>query len=233
MVQFKKIMKFNYLFFFIFISINTYSIENYEAEYRFKSSEINLKGKRVLTINEDGISSLSFKAKSTLARLYFETNFNIDADTVSTKSYVINVKPGFVNRDQEVLIDKELGLMSSLGRDEWSVKSPQYEVLDPLNAQVQIRINILKGLKSFNLNLLEIKNGEVEDNLYTVTSEDKKCLVGEDEYSCIELTRIREDEDRKTTYLMAKELNYMFVKIKDVSPKRTNTLTLEKILSLG
>ena len=75
MVQFKKIMKFNYLFFFIFISINTYSIENYEAEYRFKSSEINLKGKRVLTINEDGISSLSFKAKSTLARLYFETNF--------------------------------------------------------------------------------------------------------------------------------------------------------------
>jgi len=32
---------------------------------------------------------------------------------------------------------------------------------------------------------------------------------------------------------MAKELGYMFVEIKDVSPKRTDTLTLEKILSLG
>ena len=32
---------------------------------------------------------------------------------------------------------------------------------------------------------------------------------------------------------MAKELDYMFVEIKDVNPKRTDILTLEKILSLG
>ena len=92
---------------------------------------------------------------------------------------------------------------------------------------------ILNGFKEFKLNLLEIKNGSIESNDYKVTSENKICNVGDTQYSCIEVTRLRENEDRKTTYLMAKELGYMFVEIKDVSPKRTDTLTLEKILSLG
>ena len=42
-------------------------------------------------------------------------------------------------------------------------------------------------------------------------------------------------DDRKTIYLIAKNLGYMFVKIKDVDldPKKNQTLSLEKILSLG
>ena len=123
--------------------------------------------------------------------------------------------------------------MSSKGRDEWILKAPEIPVVDPLNAQIQIRIMILNGFKEFKLNLLEIKNGSIESNDYKVTSENKICNVGDTQYSCIEVTRLRESEDRKTTYLMAKELGYMFVEIKDVSPKRTDTLTLEKILSLG
>jgi hypothetical protein len=106
-------------------------------------------------------------------------------------------------------------------------------IVDPLNAQIQIRIMILSGLKEFKLNLLEIKDGSIESNDYKVTAENKVCNVGETQYSCIEVTRLRENEDRKTTYLMAKELDYMFVEIKDVNPKRTDILTLEKILSLG
>ena len=52
-----------------------YSIDDYKAEYRFKSSEVNLKGIRQLRIDEKGESSLTFKGKSTLARLYFKTVF--------------------------------------------------------------------------------------------------------------------------------------------------------------
>ena len=217
----------------LIFSTYSYAIDGYEAEYRFKSSQIDIKGVRQLMVNDEGESSLTFKAKSTLARLYFKTVFSIQADAVNTKSYEIEVKPGFVNRDQEILIDTNSNQMSSKGRDEWILKAPKIPVVDPLNAQIQIRIMILNGFKEFKLNLLEIKNGSVESNNYKVTSENKICNVGETQYSCIEVTRLRENEDRKTTYLMAKELGYMFVEIKDVNPKRTDTLTLEKILSLG
>ena len=138
-----------------------------------------------------------------------------------------------MNRDQEILIDNNSNIMSSKGRDEWMLEAPQMPIVDPLNAQIQIRVMILSGLKEFKLNLLEIKDGSIESNDYKVTAENKECNVGETQYTCIEVTRLRENEDRKTTYLMAKELDYMFVEIKDVSPKRTDTLTLEKILSLG
>ena len=138
-----------------------------------------------------------------------------------------------MNRDQEILIDTNSNKMSSKGRDEWMSEAPQMPIVDPLNAQIQIRIMILNGLKEFKLNLLEIKDGSIESNDYKVTAENKVCNVGETQYSCIEVTRLRENENRKTTYLMAKELDYMFVEIKDVNPKRTDILTLEKILSLG
>ena len=217
----------------LIFSTYSYAIDDYKAEYRFKSSQIDIKGVRQLMIDEEGESSLTFKAKSTLARLYFKTIFNIEADTVNTKSYEIEVKPGFVNRDQEILVDVNSNQMSSKGRDEWMLKAPQIPFVDPLNAQIQIRIMILNGFKEFKLNLLEIKDGSIEPNDYKVTSENKICNVGETKYSCIEVTRLRESEDRKTTYLMAKELGYMFVEIKDVNPKRTDILKLEKILSLG
>ena len=217
----------------LIFSTYSYAIDDYKAEYRFKSSQIDIKGVRQLKIDEEGESSLTFKAKSTLARLYFKTVFNIEADTVNTKSYEIEVKPGFVNRDQEILVDVNSNQMSSKGRDEWMLKAPQIPFVDPLNAQIQIRIMILNGFKEFKLNLLEIKDGSIEPNDYKVTSENKICNVGETKYSCIEVTRLRESEDRKTTYLMAKELGYMFVEIKDVNPKRTDILKLEKILSLG
>ena len=138
-----------------------------------------------------------------------------------------------MNRDQEILIDTNSNKRRSKGRDEWMLEAPQMPMVDPLNAQIQIRIMILSGLKEFKLNLLEIKDGSIESNDYKVTAENKVCNVGETQYSCIEVTRLRENEDRKTTYLMAKELDYMFVEIKDVNPKRTDILTLEKILSLG
>ena len=220
-------------FLFLIFSTYSYAIDDYKAEYRFKSSQIDIKGVRQLKIDDEGESSLTFKAKSTLARLYFKTIFNIQADAVNTKSYEIKIKPGFVNRDQKILIGANSNQMSSKGRDEWILKAPEIPVVDPLNAQIQIRIMILNGFKEFKLNLLEIKNGSIESNDYKVTSENKICNVGDTQYSCIEVTRLRENEDRKTTYLMAKELGYMFVEIKDVSPKRTDTLTLEKILSLG
>ena len=62
MIQFKKNMKFSYVFSILFLSINVFSIENYVAEYRWESSDRDILGVRKLVIEENGASSLSFKA---------------------------------------------------------------------------------------------------------------------------------------------------------------------------
>ena len=47
------------------------------------------------------------------------------------------------------------------------------------------------------------------------------------------LERSRNGSNRKVRYFLAKELEYMFIKVIDVSPERTNTLELKEILSFG
>ena len=47
------------------------------------------------------------------------------------------------------------------------------------------------------------------------------------------LERSREGTQRIVKYYLAKELDYMFVKIIDTSPDRTNKLELKEILSFG
>ena len=51
--------------------------------------------------------------------------------------------------------------------------------------------------------------------------------------NCFVVVRTSEDSDRKVTYFLAKELEYMFVKIIDSSPERVNKLELKELLSLG
>jgi hypothetical protein len=52
MIQFKKNMKFSYVFSILFLSINVFSIENYVAEYRWESSDRDILGVRKLVIEE-------------------------------------------------------------------------------------------------------------------------------------------------------------------------------------
>ena len=51
--------------------------------------------------------------------------------------------------------------------------------------------------------------------------------------NCIIVERSRIGSERTVKYYLAKELEYMFTKIIDSSPERTNKLELKKILSLG
>ena len=47
------------------------------------------------------------------------------------------------------------------------------------------------------------------------------------------LDRIKVGSSRKTTYYLAEELDFMFIKITDVSDEWVNTLELKEILSFG
>lgn len=227
-------MKFNLIFLliFAFYNIEAEAIKEYSARYSYISDEISIKGIRKLEIN-DGKYSLNFKAKNLLASMQIGSDFNMNDGVLKTNSYKIRVKPRFVNRDQDIKFDYLAQTIQSTGREKWKEKFDiSIEILDPLNAQIKIRLNLISGLDKFSINLLEIESGKVEENFYEVTGKDI-CTFNQINYECIILKRIRKTDARETIYFIAPDLNFMFLKIKDRGKDRNQTLELIEILSLG
>lgn len=212
--------------------INGVELPAYEARYSYESDEINIEGIRKFSKDPNSFN-LSFKAKNLLASMGFESIFLIENSQIISKNYVIKVRPKFVNRDQEITFNNEDKIISSFGRDTWEQSLDQaMKSTDPMNAQIQIRLNLLMGMQEFTIKLLEIKNGGIEDNFYKVIK-NEPCSLGENSYECVILKRFREKENRETLYYLIPDLDYMFLKIIDSGPERNQKLELLEILSLG
>jgi hypothetical protein len=163
----------------------------------------------------------------------FESIFLIESSQIISKNYVIKVRPKFVNRDQEITFNNEDKIIISFGRDTWEQSLDQaMKSTDPMNAQIQIRLNLLRGMQEFTIKLLEVKNGDIEDNFYKIIK-NESCSLGENSYECVILKRFREKENRETLYYLIPDLDYMFLKIIDIGPERDQKLELLEILSLG
>ena len=216
----------------LMISISAYAdeIAQYKAKYRFESKEITITGIREFKSNNDGYE-MRFKASNLFARMYFSSKFEINDDLVMPKNYDIKIRPKFLKRDQLIDFNRENNLIISSGETVWSsILVDSNAILDPLNAQIMIRILINKGFEEFDLNILDIKNGGYKNYNFRIIN-NEKCIVNKEKYNCLILERYRSESDRIVKYYLAKELDYMFIKIIDKSPERTNTLKLEEILS--
>ena len=171
------------------LTINA-EVKNYSAEYEFISEEITIAGTRALDINE-GLGSLSFKAKNLLASMFFESKFRVIDGKVISDSYKVRIKPKFVNRDQELVFNHENNTISSNGRDNWIVEvDKNIQILDPLNSQIQLKLNIANNVNNFSLNLVDLENGELESYQYIVDG--VKTIEFKDElYDCMVVKRIK------------------------------------------
>ena len=103
---------------------------------------------------------------------------------------------------------------------------------DPLNAQIQIRLNLINKMSEFYINLIEIKTGEIKKNFYTLDGEDT-CRLNGKNYNCVLLKRYRESDDRTTTYYLIPELDYLFYRVVDESPEGYQKLEIKELLSFG
>lgn len=226
-------MKFNtYLLLLLSFQLPSSEIKEYEAKYSYESDEISINGVRKFEKIDDNFV-LSFKARNMIAKMTFASTFSMIDENITTKNYLIQVRPKFVNRDQEVNFNYNNLSIESVGRDSWQTYiDKDLKAMDPLNAQIQIRLNLINQMKEFSIQLVEIKNGAVEENFYEIIGEDI-CSIGSKDYECVILKRQRKKESRETLYYLAPELDYMFLKIIDTGPERTQKLEMLEILSLG
>ena len=220
------------LTFFISFSIFSDDITLYKAKYQFDSDEISITGIREFKKTNDGYE-LKFRASNIVASMFFSSVFSIDEYGIKSSKYEIKIRPKFLKRDQSIDFNYKTQVIESNGRNEWKSDLNINDVtVDPLNAQIMIRSNLKKNINNFSLNLINMQEGGVEKFDYIVTRTEK-CKFKEKVYNCSILERLREGSSRKTTYYLAKELDYMFLKITDVSEDWTNTLELKEILSFG
>ena len=224
-----KVLIFSFLY---LCHLNGYELSEYEAKYKFDSNEISITGIREFKKTQNGYE-IRFNASNLLASLFFSSKFSINKDVVNSKTYDVKIRPRFLKKNQSIIFNQQEGFVQSSGQTMWKFESDNSGLLlDPLNVQIMIRTLIKKGLNKFDLDIIDMEKGGSKKYSYKITK-NEKCVVGETEYNCVILERYRENSDRLVKYYLAKELDYMFVKIIDTSPDKINKLELKEILSFG
>ena len=215
------------------INLSSSVIPEYKAKYKFERGDFSITGIRELKKSNNDLI-LKFNANKLLVvSMNFESNFEIKDSKIISKNYEVKIKPKSVNRDQKIFFDYDNLKINSSGRNAWQAPLDQASFSsDPLNAQIQIRLNLMNGMKKFYINLIEMRTGEIQENLYELNGEETCTLRGKN-YKCVILKRYRESDKRITTYHLIPELAYMFYKVIDESPDEYQKLELEELLSFG
>ena len=221
------------------ISLNEDEVADYKAEYLFETGDFSVTGIReLITDEENEIARITFNAKTKIVKLFFESSFVINKGSIVSKKYIANVRALLIKRNQSIIYDNINQNIKSSGQNKWDINyADDIDILDPLNAQVQMRLNVKdmyesKEYNSFEIALQDIRNGNIEVNTYKFSRNDIYTF-NEKNYESIVIKRVRDQDSRITEYHLVPELGYLIMEVLDTGAEATQTLKLQKILSLG
>ena len=217
---------------FVLISANLLAqdIPDYKGEYVFTNSKVSMRGIReLITHEEEGKRTIQFNAKFPLGRIKIISDFSEMNNLISSTRYYVDAKV-LIRSDKRTLnFDQSSGTLTSKGKFEWSQTLLKNEnVFDPLNVQIQIRKNIIAGLKDFSLMLPDLKTGAIEANNYKVVDNGSFEVDGT-VYPCIIVERIRLQDNRTTRYFLAPDIDYLIIKVEDEDQDGDTMLELKKL----
>lgn len=218
------------LFVLISTDINAQEIPDYKGEYVFTNSRVSMKGIReLITHQEAGKRTIQFNAKFPLGRIKIISDFNENNNLMTSTKYYVDVKWTLISDKRTLNFDQISGTLTSKGKFEWSQPLLENEnIFDPLNVQIQIRKNVIAGLKEFSLMLPDLKTGAIEANNYKIV-ENGSFEVDGTNYPCIIVERIRLQDDRTTRYFLAPDLDYLIIKVEDEDQEGDTMLELKKL----
>ena len=221
------------------ISLNGDEVADYKAEYLFETGDFSVTGIReLITDEENEIARITFNAKTKIVKLFFESSFVINKGSIISKKYIANVRALLIKRNQSIIYDNINQNIKSSGQNKWDINyADDIDILDPLNAQVQMRLNVKdmhesKEYNSFEIALQDIRNGNIEINTYKFSRNDLYTF-NEKNYESIVIKRVRDQDSRITEYHIVPDLGYLIMEVLDTGAEATQTLKLQKILSLG
>ena len=218
------------LFIFITADLVAQDIPDYKGEYVFTNSRVSMKGIReLITHEEEGKRTIQFNAKFPLGRIKIISDFFEKNNLISSTQYYVDAKVLIRSDKRTLTFDRSSGTLTSKGKFEWSqALLKNKNVFDPLNVQIQIRRNVIAGLKDFSLMLPDLKTGAIEANNYKVVDNGSFEVDGTD-YPCIIVERIRLQDNRTTRYFLAPDLDYLIIKVEDEDQDGDTMLELKKL----
>ena len=222
----------------IFICLVTFISANeniYEYKIRFKiKNVISLEGIKELTKKNQDSYQLVFAGKNKMlnAELNQEAEFAYLNFKVFPKYYSQRIKvPLRGVLEQTINYDFKNQKITSTGDVNWVIDFlGESTPLDPLSSGFQIRENVKKGLKEFDINLIKLDEGLIYKSSYSIIAEEV-IEIKDTKYPCVVLERI--SNDRKTLYYVAKTLDFILIKVSDDRKDRMLSIEAEKILSFG
>jgi len=218
--------------FFVLISgdLAAQEIPDYRGEYLFTNSRVSMQGIReLITHQEAGKRTIQFNAKFPLGRIKIISDFSEINNLITSTKYFVDVKWTLISDKRTLNFDQTLETLTSKGKYEWSQALLKNEnVFDPLNVQIQIRKNVIAGLKEFSLMLPDLKTGAIEANNYRVVDNGVFQVDGTN-YPCIIVERIRLQDNRTTRYFLAPDLDHLIVKVEDKDQDGDTMLELKKL----
>ena len=205
-------------------------IPDYKGEYVFTNSKVSMRGIReLITHEEEGKRTIQFNAKFPLGRIKIISDFIEENNLISSTQYYVDAKVLIRSDKRTLSYDQSSGTLTSKGKFEWSQTLLKNEnVFDPLNVQIQIRKNVIAGLKDFSLMLPDLKTGAIEANNYKVVDRGSFEVDGT-VYPCIIVERIRLQDNRTTRYFLAPDIDYLIIKVEDEDQDGDTMLELKKL----
>ena len=218
------------LFLLIARDLTAQEVPDYKGEYVFTNSRVTMTGIReLITHEEDGKRTIQFNAKFPLGRIKIISNFTEVNNLITSSKYFVDVKWTLISDKRTLKFDQATRILTSTGKFKWSQDLLKNEnVFDPLNVQIQIRKNVIAGMKKFSLMLPDLKSGAIEKNNYKIVKNEKFEVEGIN-YQCIVVERIRLQDDRTTRYFLAPELDYLIIKVEDEDQDGDTSLKLKKL----
>jgi hypothetical protein len=218
------------LFVLISADLVAQEIPDYKGEYVFTNSKVSMRGIReLITHEEEGKRTIQFNAKFPLGRIKIISDFSEINNLISSTQYYVDAKVLIRSDKRTLTFDQSSGTLTSKGKFEWSQTLLKDEnVFDPLNVQIQIRKNVIAGLKDFSLMLPDLKTGAIEANNYKVVDNGSFEVDGT-VYPCIIVERIRLQDNRTTRYFLAPDIDYLIIKVEDEDQDGDTMLELKKL----
>ena len=218
------------LFVLISADLLAQEIPDYKGEYVFTNSKVSMRGIReLITHEEQGKRTIQFNAKFPLGKIKIISDFIEEDNLISSIQYYVDAKVLIRSDKRTLKFDQSSGTLTSKGKFEWSQTLLKNEnVFDPLNVQIQIRKNVIAGLKDFSLMLPDLKTGAIEANNYKVVDSDSFEVDGT-VYPCIIVERIRLQDNRTTRYFLAPDIDYLIIKVEDEDQDGDTMLELKKL----
>ncbi|HEX7762594.1 MAG TPA: DUF3108 domain-containing protein [Cellvibrio sp.] len=217
------------------LSMTTWAAEapkTFDNEYRAKLYGFNITVTNRLTKTDDGNYNLLFKADSMIGSITERSlmQWNKAQQTISPLEYTYARRGLGKNRDAQLTFDwKTKTVTNNVQKTSWEMDIAQ-KVQDKLSYQLQMQQDLLNGHKDFEYQIAD--GGHLKKYKFTTVGEEMlDTPLGK--VKTVKIKRSREDNDRVTYAWLAKDWNYLLVRLQQEEKGDTYTIYIHKAVVDG